>query len=157
LLKKDYKNALENFLNSEKDRKNGYPQAKSISRKIRDDQWVYRHGRDYLARKKYRESIALFSAFNNTFPEIGTCYALMGDTEKAKKIWKKCIRDSPLRTKKRWQKHTREWKTTRKPLNYGKKQGIKRAKQNVKKIWKKEGRECFNSPVNKWGLSPVFT
>lgn len=87
---KDYKNALENFLNSEKDRKNGYPLAKSMSRRIRDDQWLYKLGKDFLVKKKYAESIALFSAFNNTFPEIGTCYAQMGDTEKALKIWKKC-------------------------------------------------------------------
>jgi tetratricopeptide (TPR) repeat protein len=87
---KDYKNALENFLHSERDRKKGYPRAQSMTRKIRDDQWLYRFGKDLLGRKKYAESIVLFSAFSNTFPEIGTCYALMGDTEKAIKTWKKC-------------------------------------------------------------------
>ena len=86
---KDYKNALENYLISDKDRKNGYPQAKSMTRRIRDDQWLYRLGKDFLVSKKYAEAIVLFSVFNNTFPEIGTCYAQMGDTGKAQKIWKK--------------------------------------------------------------------
>lgn len=87
---KDYKNAVENYLNSEEDRKNGYPLAIKLAKRNFDNQWIYKIGQEFFNKGKYNGAAALFSVFSNTFPEVGTCYALMKDTKKAIKAWRNC-------------------------------------------------------------------
>ena len=89
-LRGDYKNALESYLNSEEDRKDSFLQATKVTRRINDDLWLYKTGQRFFERKMYPEAVALFSVFNDTFPELGACYALMNDKEKAYKEWKRC-------------------------------------------------------------------
>jgi len=89
---KDYKKALENYLNSEEDRKNDYSMASKLTRRICDDQWIYKLGQEFFNKEKYHGAAVLFSVFSNTFREVGTCYALMRDTKKAFKTWRNCER-----------------------------------------------------------------
>ncbi len=89
---RDYKKALENYLNSEEDRKNGYSMARKLTRRISDDQWIYKLGQEFFNKEKYHGAAVLFSVFSDTFAEVGSCYALMEDTEKAIKAWRKCDR-----------------------------------------------------------------
>lgn len=87
---KEFKSALENYLDSEEDRENGFPLARKTIRRIRDDRWIYRLGKDLFDRKRYREASVLFSAFSNAYPEVGICYAMLGEEEKAFQAWAKC-------------------------------------------------------------------
>jgi len=86
---KDYKSALENYLNSEEGRKGGFPLAAKIARRIPDDSWVYRLGKDLFDGKRYREALAIFSFFRNALPEVGICYTMLGEEEKAFQAWAK--------------------------------------------------------------------
>ncbi len=86
---KDYKNALESYLHSEEDKKNNYSQAKRLIRLIPDDQWIYKRAQEFFSKGRYQQAAVLFSAFIDAYPELGTCYALTGDTEKALQAWKK--------------------------------------------------------------------
>lgn len=87
---KEFKRALENYLDSEEDRENGFPLARKTVRKIPDNRWIYRLGKDLFDRKRYREASVLFSIFTNAYPEVGICYAMLGEEEKAFRAWAKC-------------------------------------------------------------------
>lgn len=87
---KEFKSALENYLNSEEDRKNGFPRARKTVRRIPDDRWVYRLSKDLFDRKRYHEASVSFSVFSNAYPEVGICYAMLGEEEKAFRAWAKC-------------------------------------------------------------------
>jgi len=88
----DYRNALKSYLNSEKDRKNGYPKVKKMIGKIYDDDWIYKLALEFFYKKEYAAAAVLYSVFSNTFPEVGACYAKMKEKEKAFKAWNKCQR-----------------------------------------------------------------
>jgi len=87
---KKFKSALENYLDSEEDRENGFPFARRTARKIPDNRWIYQMGKDIFDRKRYREASVLFSVFSNAYPEVGICYAMLGEEEKAFRAWAKC-------------------------------------------------------------------
>jgi len=87
---KDYKNALENYLDSEEDRKDSYRLASKIVRQIQDDNWIYRLGKNLFDRKRYHEASVIFFVFSNTFPEIGLCHAMRDKKEEAFQAWSKC-------------------------------------------------------------------
>ncbi len=88
----DYRNALKSYLNAEEDRKNGYPKAKKMAGRVDDDDWIYKLALEFFYKQKYAAAAVLFSVFSNTFPEVGSCYALMKEREKAFKAWNKCQR-----------------------------------------------------------------
>ena len=87
---REFKRALENYLDSEEDRKNDFPLARKTARKILDDRWLYHLGKDLFDRKRYREASLLFCVFINAYPELGICYAMLGEEEKAFRAWAKC-------------------------------------------------------------------
>lgn len=87
---KDHKKALESYLKSEEDRENDYPLARKLARRIFDDQWIYKLGQEFFNKENYHRAAVLFSVFSNTFHEVGTCYALMKDTDKAFRAWRNC-------------------------------------------------------------------
>jgi len=60
-----------------------------LIRLIPDDQWIYKRGQEFFSKGRYEQAAVLFSAFIDAYPELGTCYALMGDTEKAFQAWKR--------------------------------------------------------------------
>jgi TolA-binding protein len=86
----EFKRAVENYLNSEEDRENDFPLARKTAQKISDDRWIYQLGKDLFDRKRYREASVLFSVFTNAYPEVGICYAMLGEEEKAFRAWAKC-------------------------------------------------------------------
>ncbi len=87
---KEFKRAVRNYLDSEKDRENGFPLAKKAVWRIPDDRWIYQLGKDLFDRKRYHEASVPFSVFSNAYPEVGICYAMMGEEEKAFRAWAKC-------------------------------------------------------------------
>lgn len=87
---REFKMALENYLDSEEDRNNDFLLARKAARKILDDRWIYNLGKDLFDRKRYREASVLFSLFINAYPEVGICYAMLGEEEKAFRAWAKC-------------------------------------------------------------------
>ena len=87
---KEFKSALENYLDSEEDRENGFPLARKTVRRIPDDRWIYCLSKDLFDGKRYREASVLFSVFSNAYPEVGICYAMLGEEEKAFRAWAKC-------------------------------------------------------------------
>jgi len=84
---KDYANALECFLKSEADEKDGYRLARQAARKVRDIQSVYAQAKRLFDAGFYIKALALFSAFSNTSPEVGICLLRMNDEAGAEAAW----------------------------------------------------------------------
>jgi len=76
---KDYASAVECFLKSEADEKNGYPLAVQAARKARDIRWVFMQGRSLFEGGLYKQALALFSVLRGAHPEIGICLMRMND------------------------------------------------------------------------------
>jgi len=87
LKRKDYRSALECFLKSERERKEGFPGTKRTLRHIRDGEMVYGMGREMFKQGRYEQAAALFSAFGRHTPELGLCHAALKDEKKAFLIW----------------------------------------------------------------------
>jgi len=86
----EFKKAVEHYLDSEEEREKGFPLARKVAQKIPDDRWIYQLGKNLFDRKRYREASVLFSVFSNAYPEVGICWAMMGEEEKAFEAWAKC-------------------------------------------------------------------
>jgi tetratricopeptide (TPR) repeat protein len=86
----EFKRAVEHYLDSEEDRKKGFPLARKAVRNVPDDRWIYQLGKDLFDRKRYREASVLFSVFSNAYPEVGICWAMLGEEKKAFEAWSQC-------------------------------------------------------------------
>ncbi len=84
---KDYRNALECFLKSEADEKNGYRLAKQAALKVRDMRWVYTQAKSLFDAGLYQQALALFSTQHYVSPEIGICLVRMNDEAGAHEAW----------------------------------------------------------------------
>jgi tetratricopeptide (TPR) repeat protein len=84
---KDYRSAVECFLKSEADEKNGYPLAGQAARKARDIRWVFTQARSLFEAGLYKKALALFSILSYAHPEIGICLLRMNDEAGTLKAW----------------------------------------------------------------------
>ena len=84
---KDYTNAVDCFLKSETDEKDGYRLARQAARKVRDIQSVYAQAKSLFDAGLYKKARALFSIFSNTSPEVGVCLLRMNDEAGARAAW----------------------------------------------------------------------
>jgi len=89
--RKDFRNALESFLDSDLDGREGYPRARQAIRRIRDSNKLYAIGQELFKKARYDQAAVIYSSFANTLPELGLCRALLREEEKAFQTWDRIV------------------------------------------------------------------
>lgn len=96
LKRREFMKAVECFLGSERDRAEGFPRAKRAMRNVRDIEKIYTLGFGLFKQARYEAAAVVFSSSPGACVESGLCQAMMGNEEKAFRVWDKIDRAKDL-------------------------------------------------------------